>query len=227
MSSIRTVVILGPAHPFRGGGITTFNERMAREFQHQGYETVIYGFSLQYPSFLFPGKTQYSDELPPADLKIISKVNSINPINWLMVGLELKKRAPDLLVVRFWLPFMGAALGSILRMVKANKHTRVVAITDNVVPHEKHPGDTVLTRYFLKPCDAFITMSENVLKDLQRFVSGKPTRQVLHPLYDSFGSSISKKSARELLDIVQDDRVLLFFGFIRKYKGLDMLLDAM
>lgn len=224
---MRTVVILGPAHPFRGGGITTFNERLAREFQQQGFQTTIYGFSLQYPAFLFPGKTQYSDEMPPPGLTILSKVNSINPFNWIRVGNELKKLAPDLLVVRYWLPFMGAALGTILRMVKKNSHTRVVAIADNIVPHEKRPGDLALTKYFIKPCDAFITMSENVLKDLQRFVSGKPAKHVLHPLYDSFGIPISKEEARNILGISKEDKVLLFFGFIRKYKGLDILLESL
>lgn len=224
---MRTVVILGPAFPFRGGGITTFNERLAREFQQQGFETVIYGFSLQYPAFLFPGKTQYSEEKAPEDLKILSKVNSINPFNWLTVGKELKKLAPDLIVVRFWLPLMGAALGTILRIVKKNDHTKIVAITDNVIPHEKRPGDTALTKYFLKPCDAFITMSENVLSDLRRFVQAKPIVQVLHPLYDSFGVPISKDEARSILGISKESNVLLFFGFIRKYKGLDILLEAL
>ncbi len=226
-SAVQTVVILGPAHPFRGGGITTFNERLAREFQQQGYQTIIYGFSLQYPSFLFPGKTQYSTEAAPSDLKILSKVNSINPFNWLKVGNELKKLKPDMVVVRFWLPFMGAALGTVLRMVKKNKHTRVVAITDNVIPHEKRPGDLTLTRYFLAPCDAFITMSDHVMKDLRLLAPGKPAKQVLHPLYDTFGQPVSKLEARKQLNLKQDDKLLLFFGFIRRYKGLDLLLESM
>ena len=221
------MVILGPAHPFRGGGITTFNERLAREFQQQGYDTVIFNFSLQYPAFLFPGKTQYSTEPAPEDLIILSKLNSINPMNWLLVGNELRKRKPDLVVVRFWLPFMGAALGTVLRMIKRNNHTRVVAITDNVIPHEKRPGDLVLTRYFLSACDAFITMSQNVLKDLQRLAPAKPAMQVLHPLYDTFGQVVSKEEAREKLGIGKNDKLLLFFGFIRRYKGLDILLEAM
>jgi len=226
-STVRTVVILGPAHPFRGGGITTFNERLAREFQQQGYKTIIYGFSLQYPSFLFPGKTQYSTEPAPLDLTILSKVNSINPFNWLMVGNELKNLKPDLVVVRFWLPFMGAALGTVLRIAKRNKHTRVVAITDNVIPHEKRAGDLILTRYFLGGCDAFITMSELVMKDLRRLAPGKPAKQVLHPLYDTFGQPVSKQEARKKLNLNQDDKLLLFFGFIRRYKGLDILLESM
>ncbi len=226
-STVRSVVVLGPAFPFRGGGITTFNERLAREFQQQGYHTIIYGFSLQYPSFLFPGKTQYSTEPAPSDLTILSKVNSINPFNWLKVGNELKNLQPDLVVVRFWLPFMGAALGTVLRMVKRNKHTRVVAITDNVIPHEKRAGDLVLTRYFLKVCDAFITMSEHVMKDLRQLAPGKPARQVLHPLYDTFGQPVSKQEARKRLNLNQDDKLLLFFGFIRRYKGLDLLLESM
>ncbi len=221
------MVILGPAHPFRGGGITTFNERLAREFQQQGYQTIIYGFSLQYPSFLFPGKTQYSNEPAPLGLTIFSKVNSINPFNWIKVGNELKKLQPDLIVVRFWLPFMGAALGTVLRMVKRNKHTRVVAITDNVIPHEKRPGDLILTRYFLSPCDAFITMSEHVMKDLRLLAPGKPAKLVLHPLYDTFGQPVSKQEARKQLNLKQDDKILLFFGFIRRYKGLDLLLESM
>ncbi len=222
-----TVVILGPAHPFRGGGITTFNERLAREFQHQGYNTTIYNFSLQYPSFLFPGKTQYSTEPPPSDLVILSKLNSINPFNWLNVGNELNKIKPDLVVVRFWLPFMGPALGTVLRMVKKNKHTRIVAVTDNIIPHEKRAFDLPFTRYFLHPCDAFIAMSEHVMKDLKKLAPNKPSLQVLHPLYDTFGEPISMAEARRKLGINKENKVLLFFGFIRKYKGLDILLEAM
>ena len=226
-SLIKKIIILGPAHPYRGGGITTFNERLATEFQHQGYDVTIYNFSLQYPSLFFPGKSQYSTESAPAHLKIIRKVNSINPFNWLRVGNELKRLQPDLIIVRYWLPLMGPALGTILRRAKKNGHTKVIAITDNVVPHEKRPGDKPFTKYFLQPCDAFITMSGRVMKDLRSMEPNKPATQVAHPLYDNFGAAISKETARRELGIENKELVILFFGFIRKYKGLDMLFDAM
>lgn len=209
---MKKVVILGPAHPFRGGGITTFNERLAREFQQHGYQITIYNFSIQYPTFLFPGKTQYSSEPAPADLNILRKVNSLNPFNWLIIGNELKKLIPDILVVRYWLPFMGPCFGTILRRVKKNKHTKIIAITDNVIPHEKRLGDEIFTRYFLKPCDAFIAMSDKVMKDLQRFEPSKPAIHVLHPLYDTFGKAIPKQEARKILSINQNDKVMLFLA---------------
>ena len=224
---IKNIIIIGPAHPYRGGGITTFNERLATEFQNQGHAVTIYNFSLQYPSFLFPGKTQYSTAPVPAHLKILRKINSINPFNWIKTGNELKQLKPDLIVVRFWLPLMGPALGTILRKVKKNHHTKIIAITDNIIPHEKRVGDTPFTRYFLKACDAFVTMSDKVTKDLRSFEPGKPAIQAAHPLYDNFGAAVSKAAAREQLGIRNDELVLLFFGFIRKYKGLDILLDAM
>jgi hypothetical protein len=128
-----SVVIIGPAYPLRGG-LATFDQRLAREFIHAGYDCTIYSFSLQYPSFLFPGTTQYSSEPPPEGLTIVSRINSINPFGWRQVGRELCRRQPDIVVVRYWLPFMGPALGTILRGVKKNGHTRIVAITDNVIP---------------------------------------------------------------------------------------------
>jgi glycosyltransferase involved in cell wall biosynthesis len=219
------VVLIGPAYPLRGG-LASFDQRLAKAFNDQGDTCVIYSFSLQYPSFLFPGTTQYSSEPPPADLEIYTRINSINPLNWISVGEELRKRKPDLIVVRYWLPFMGGALGTILRRVKKNKHTRIVAITDNVIPHEKRPGDIPLTRYFLKSCDAFVTMSEKVMNDLRTFEPTKPAKQVLHPLYDNFGEPVMKSDARAKLDLPQDQPIVLFFGFIRKYKGLDLLFQA-
>ena len=228
-----SVVIIGPAHPLRGG-LATFDQRLAREFIQQGFDCRIYSFSLQYPDFLFPGTTQYSTEPPPEGLTILSRINSINPFNWWSVGRELRRLQPDLIVVRFWLPLMGPALGTILRRVKKNRRglTKIVAITDNVIPHEKRPGDTPFTRYFLKSCDAFVTMSEKVMADLRTFQPDKPARQVAHPLYDNFGEPIPREEARAQLrakgiNIADDDKVLLFFGFIRKYKGLDIALEAM
>ncbi|HLO37867.1 MAG TPA: glycosyltransferase family 4 protein, partial [Lacibacter sp.] len=213
------------AHPLRGG-IAIFNERLARQFQNEGHDVSIYSFSLQYPDFLFPGTTQYSSEPAPADLKINIKVNSINPINWLAVGNEIKNLKPDLVVVRYWLPLMGPALGTIFRRIKSNKHTKVVCIADNVVPHEKRFGDHAFTKYFIKPVDAFITMSDKVLSDLRTFTQKKPAVLQPHPLYDVFGNAVSKTEARTHLGIDQNVFVFLFFGFIRKYKGLDMLLEA-
>jgi glycosyltransferase involved in cell wall biosynthesis len=226
-----TVVIIGPGYPLRGG-LATFDQRLAREFISEGYDCMIYSFSLQYPGFLFPGTTQYSTEPPPEGLTILSRINSINPLNWWSVGRELRRIKPDIIVVRYWLPLMGPALGTILRRVRKNRHTRIVAITDNVIPHEKRPGDRPFTRYFLNACDAFITMSEKVLSDLRQFQPTRPARQVVHPLYDNFGDPIPREKARAFLRekgmaINDRDKVLLFFGFIRKYKGLDIALQAM
>lgn len=220
-----SIVIIGPAHPLRGG-LRTFNERLALQFQQEGHPVSIYSFSLQYPGFLFPGESQYTDEPAPANIDIHTRINSINPFNWLLVGRELKKRRPDIIVVRYWLPLMGPCLGTILRIVKRNKHTRVVCIADNIIPHEKRTGDKAFTRYFVKPVDAFITMSEKVMADLRQFTS-KPARLVVHPLYDNFGEKISKEEARNKLRIKNEESIILFFGFIRKYKGLDMLLQAL
>lgn len=220
------IIIIGPAHPLRGGGIATFNERLAKEFIDEGYDTTIYTFSYQYPPFLFPGKTQYSSEPAPEGIPIEIKINSVNPLNWIRVGNELRKLKPDVIVVRFWLPFMGPSLGTILRRVKKNHHTKIICIADNVLPHEKRPGDKMFTRYFIKPIDAFITMSEKVVADLKLFAKNKPAKLLPHPLYDNFGTIISKKEARKNLGIPEEDKVILFFGFIRKYKGLDILLNA-
>jgi glycosyltransferase involved in cell wall biosynthesis len=220
----KSVVIIGPAFPLRGG-LSSYNERLTREFTSIGFQSSIYTFSLQYPSFLFPGTTQYSNEPKPADLDIHVKINSINPLNWIKVGLELKKRCPDIIVVRYWLPFMGPCLGTILRIVKSNKKTQIVCIADNIIPHEKRPGDSLFTSYFIKPIDAFITMSEKVLKDLS-VLTTKKAIHVIHPLYDNFGESIDKTEAKEHLDILPSTPIVLFFGFIRKYKGLDLLLEA-
>ena len=221
-----SVVIIGPAHPLRGG-LASYNERLARQFQSTGHSVTILTFSLQYPGFLFPGTTQYSTEPAPEDLDIRVCINSVNPFNWIRIGWMLRKIRPDLVVVRFWLPFMGPALGTILRFVGGLPDTRVVCIADNIIPHEKRPGDKLFTRYFVGAADAFLTMSTKVLDDLKRFDQRKPAQFVPHPLYDNFGAPISKADARAALGLPAEERIILFFGFIRRYKGLDMLLESM
>lgn len=217
--------IVGPAYPLRGG-LADFDERFARELQAMGHEVVLYSYALQYPSFLFPGRTQYTDAPPPADLKIHTLINSVNPFNWLKTGNHIRKDRPDLLVIRYWLPFMGPALGTILRRVKKNRHTRILTIADNILPHEKRPGDKAFTHYFIRPVDRFVTMSEEVMNDLQK-ISNRPALRLHHPLYDNYGLPVDRAIALQRLNLPADKKYLLFFGFIRKYKGLDLLLEAL
>jgi glycosyltransferase involved in cell wall biosynthesis len=222
----KKVIIIGSAWPLRAGGLATFNERLAKQFIQEGFDTSIYTFSLQYPNFLFPGSTQLSNEPAPTHLKIKACINSINPLNWLKVGNELRKLKPDYIVVRFWMPFFGPCLGTILKLVNRNKFTQIICIADNVIPHEKRMGDTLLTKYFFSSIHRFVTMSEKVNQDLKTFTQ-KPSINIVHPIYDNFGDIISKEEARKHLDLPVNEKIILFFGFIRKYKGLDLLLEAM
>ncbi|MES2479301.1 MAG: glycosyltransferase [Bacteroidota bacterium] len=219
------IIFLGSAYPLRGG-LASFNERLCTELQSQGNSVELYSFSLQYPSFLFPGKSQYSTEAAPQNLRIKTIVNSINPFNWLRVGNMIRKERPDLILVKFWLPFMGPCFGTILRIAKWNHHSKVISILDNVIPHEKRFGDKMFTKYFLKPIDAFVTMSREVLHDLKSF-SNKSALYTPHPLYDNYGTTIGREEALSKIGLTGDEKYILFFGFIRKYKGLDWLLEAM
>lgn len=225
MAAPRRIIIIGSAHPLRGG-LAAYNERLAREYQKRGDTVSIYSFSLQYPSFLFPGKSQYTDEPAPDKLDIHTCINSINPLNWIRVGNSLRKLRPDLVIVKFWMPFMAPALGTICRIIRRNRHTRVFSIIDNIIPHEKRPGDRMLASYFTGSVDGFVAMSRSVLKELEGFDRMKPNVFSPHPLYDHFGEVVSKKEAIRRLDLDPEWHHALFFGFIREYKGLDLLLEA-
>jgi glycosyltransferase involved in cell wall biosynthesis len=225
MPESKKIIILGPAHPLRGGGITTYNQLLCKALKAAGHSCKIVSFSLQYPNFLFPGKSQFTTEPAPEGIPIESIVNSINPLNWIKVGLYLKKQNPEILIVRYWLPFMGPCLGTILRLVRGNNSTEIVCITDNIIPHEKRFGDALFTKYFIKPVHRFITMSDKVRTDLKTFTD-KPTRVLDLPLFDNFGKKMQQTEARHYLQLPLDKKILLFFGFIRKYKGLDILIEA-
>ena len=221
------VIILGPAWPYRGG-IAAFNERLARQYQAEGHEVEVVTFTLQYPSFLFPGTTQYSTDPAPEGLKITRKLNSINPFSWLSTGRYIRRQRPDLVLSAFWLPFMAPAMGTALRRAK-RKGMRRVSILHNLIPHEHHPGDKLFSRYFVGSNDAFITLSLSVLEDLNVFDPKglKPRTFSPHPLYDHYGATLGRKEALDLIGLRENQRYVLFFGFIREYKGLDLLLDAM
>ncbi|MBK6952092.1 MAG: glycosyltransferase [Crocinitomicaceae bacterium] len=221
----KKIILLGTAHPFRGG-LASYNERLALEFIKEGHDVEIFTFTVQYPNFLFPGKSQFSEEPAPKNLIIKRKVNSVNPFNWIKVGNEIKRLKPDILIFKFWLPFMGPCFGTIARRVKKNRHTKIITVLDNVIPHEHRFGDKMFTRYFLKPIDAFISMSKSVADDLNLFDQKKPRDFNPHPLFDNFGEAISKEKAKEILGLDSNSRYILFFGIIRDYKGLDLLLEA-
>lgn len=220
------VLILGPAYPYRGG-IAAFNDRLAQSFREEGHEVEVVTFTLQYPGFLFPGKTQYSDDPPPADQHIVRKINSINPFNWIRTGIQYRKASPDLVIARFWMPFIGPSLGTICRLIRKNRHSRIIGLADNIIPHETGPGDRLLTSYFIGSCDGIIAMSESVLSDLNRFDTRKPRKYGPHPIYDHYGIIRPREEALKLLNLDPEYRYLLFFGLVREYKGLDLLLDAL
>ena len=219
--------ILGTSWPYRGG-LTAFNERLARQFAAEGNEVEIFTFTMQYPDFLFPGKTQYSDLPKPEDLRITRTMNSINPFTWIRTARRIQKAGIQLLVIKFWIPLMAPCLGTIARLCRRNG-IEVVSILDNVIPHEPHFWDKWLIRYYIGSVDRFVAMSASVQEDCRRFLPEEKKGLVAlspHPLYDNFGEPVEKSEARKILSLPQDKTLLLFFGFIRDYKGLDLLMKA-
>ena len=218
------IIIVGPAHPYRGG-IAAFSERLAAEFAARGDDVRLVTFTLQYPSFLFPGKTQFSDGPAPEGLSICRMLNSCNPFNWIRTGLKLRKMKADKIIFAFWMPFMAPAMGTVARIARKSG-ARMIGLVHNLVPHEHKPGDKFFSRYFCNSVDAFVTMSDSVLQDIRSFAPGKPAQMCPHPLYDHYGSPVSREEALARLELSPDARYLLFFGLIRDYKGLDWLLEA-
>lgn len=223
--STRRIVIIGSAYPLRGG-LAAYNERLAREYQKRGDEVRIYSFALQYPSVFFPGKTQFTDAPEPPDLTIRTLINSVNPFTWIRAGREIRLLKPDLVIVKFWMPFFAPCLGTICRIIKKNRHSRIISILDNIIPHERRPGDRLLSKWFVRSVDGFITMSKSVLSELEEFDTLKPKKFSPHPLYDQFGDPVPKGEAISSLGLDPAWSYVLFFGFIRDYKGLDLLLLA-
>ena len=222
---MKKITIVGPAWPYRGG-IATFDEMLARTFAGRGSEVDILTFTVQYPNFLFPGKTQYSESAAPADLHIERAVNSMNPLNWWRVGRRLRRERPDAVVMKYWTPFMGPCLGTIARIARRNGHTKVLVQVDNIVPHEHHATDRPLNRYFINSVDGFVYMSQQVKDDLDTFTTTKPALFSPHPIFENFGKAVPRGEACRELGLDPEAGYSLFFGIIRDYKGFDILLDA-
>lgn len=224
--SKKKIIIIGPAFPLRGG-IADSNHSLALALKKQGHKVKMLSFSLQYPSLLFPGKSQFDFQGVQPKLDIVTRINSINPISWVKTALWLRNQEPDLVITRYWLPFMGAALGSILRLSLLKRKIPLIALCDNVIPHEHRIGDSILTNYFLKANNSFLVMSKSVAKDISRFVPNAVINYHPHPVYDQFGVLLPKMKSRVQLALDVSKKYLLFFGFVRKYKGLDLLLKAL
>lgn len=219
------IFIIGPAHPLRGGP-AQFNENLCQQLIKEGHQAEIISYSLQYPNFLFPGSSQFeTNGKAPEGIRIHTLINTVNPFNWFSVARFIKKEKPDFILFRYWLPFFGPCLGTIGRLVR--KHCKVLALTDNVIPHEKRIGDNAFTKYFINSCDGFIAMSQTVLKDISLFSPNSPQAYSPHPMYETYGAEVSKEEARQKLGLNKEDKIVLFFGLIRKYKGLDLLIEAM
>lgn len=223
-SDTMKITILGPAHPYRGG-LASIMEIMARTFQRRGDEVDIKTFTLQYPSLLFPGESQTVATPPPADLRICRCVNTMNPLNWVRVGRRIRRERPDFVLMKYWTPFMAPCFGTIARIARGNGHTKVLCQIDNVEPHERHLTDKPFNRYYLHSVDGFVYMSEQEHSELRAY-SDAPALFSPHPLFENFGERVERSEACVRLGLDPANRYVLFFGLIRDYKGLDLLLDA-
>jgi glycosyltransferase involved in cell wall biosynthesis len=220
------IILIGTAYPYRGG-LASFNERLMSQFQNEADEVEIKTFTLQYPSILFPGKTQFSSSENLNNFPIERCVNSINPLNWIKVGRKIKRENPDIVIIKYWMPFMSPCFGTMARLIKSNKKTKIIAIADNIIPHERRFFDSWLTKYFVGCVDAWIAMSQSVFDDIKTFDKTTPCKLCFHPIFDNFGEKIDKATAQKILDLKSKEINILFFGLVRDYKGLDILIKAL
>jgi glycosyltransferase involved in cell wall biosynthesis len=218
------VIIVGPAYPLRGA-MAQLNIILGW-YLSKGHNVQIVSLTRQYPSILFPGKTQIDPGKPLFDVPTVPLIDTINPISWFRAARYIISQRPDVIIFRYWMPFFAPCFGSIARFVKRKINVQVIFICDNIIPHEKRPGDITLTKYAFNSVDSFVVLSQTVEADLRRFVP--QARYILSPLplFNVFGELQPKKESRMKLAITENN-VILFFGIVRAYKGLEVLLDAM
>lgn len=219
------IIIVGTAYPYRGG-LAAYSERLAREYLKEGHEVEIITFTLQYPSFLFPGKTQYSSEQEPDDLKITRLINTLNPLSWVRAGKIIRRKNADKVIFCYWMAFVAPAFGTIARYARGGNAT-MIGLIHNMIPHEPTVLDRIFPPWFVNAMDGFVAMAESVVGDINSFDKKlKPKRVSPHPVYDHYGLKPDRSLAAMKLGLHEQQNYILFFGFIRQYKGLDLLLEA-
>ncbi len=218
------ILIIGPAHPLRGG-IAQFLALLHDTLKKRGHDVIFHRFIRQYPKFLFPGKTQDDESKSPVEVKSAPLFHPFNPFNWIPEGIRIAKEKPDLIILKWWMPFFGPSYFAVLLVAKLLCRTNVMLVVDNAIPHEKRPGDMLFTKLVFSLTDYFIVMSNAVRDDLLKIKPKAKFTLTPHPLYEVFGRPKGGEEARRALGV--SGPVILFFGFVREYKGLHVLLDAM
>ena len=223
-------IIIGPGYPLRGG-ISESNQALYNAFKHNMEDINIVSYSLQYPKILFPGTKQFMENFDQDVEGVNHLINTLNPFSWFKTARYITKATPKYVIVRYWHPYFALCLSVICKLLR-RQSIFIIAWIDNIHPHEPMPFQKLLTSFFLDSCDAFFVMSNSVKKDLLSYVSVSNKKLCIapHPVYNVFGNMVNKKEARKMIGLpssASNKRYILFFGLIRKYKGLDLLLDAM
>lgn len=226
LTAIKKIAIIGPSYPYKGG-IAAFNDRMAEEFNASGYDVTMINYKLQYPKFLYPGSEQTFKNDKSLSYSSVRLINAFNPFNWIITGLKLRRNQFDVIIIRHWIPFMSVSLACIAQIAKWGNKSKIISIVDNLIPHEKRFGDYFFSKISLIPVDLCVTLSQSVKKDLEKFTHGdKKILLTPHPIYDQYGIKKTKNISAEFLQLPTDRMYMLFFGLVRKYKGLDILIEA-
>ncbi len=218
------IAILSPFYPYRGG-IAQFSAMLYNQLINEGHQVEAFNFKRLYPDFLFPGKTQYVDENDEAiRINTIRLLDSINPLSFSKTVRAIKDFNPDVLIISYWMSFFVPGYAHIANQMK--KHSKIIVLLHNAIPHEPNFFDKPLASLLFKQADGFIVLSENVREELQQLSPDAKYMLNPHPLYNNYGEKITKGEACNKLNIDSNKKNLLFFGLIRDYKGLDLLIEA-
>jgi glycosyltransferase involved in cell wall biosynthesis len=223
---MKKIVVIGPCYPYRGG-IATFIAHLCKGLASK-FDVNLINYSLLYPSFLFPGKTQY-DESKELKIDFPSKrlLNSINPFSWYKVAKEVASHKPDLIIMDWWNPFFGLCFRGVYFFLPASLKSKILIITENVVSHEGRKIDAFLTKVGISFASSYLVLSDKVADEVKPYTKQKPVHKAHLPIYNVFNKNTQEQNFKQALGYAQNDYVLLFFGYIRKYKGLDIALQAL